>query len=166
MNILFPSLMSLVFVAIGAAVLSYARRTAEKARQSASWPTTAGEIAHSAMLYQTDRTAGTGNTAAYRADVSYRYKVNGANYSSSQITLADFSSTRTRAQGIVERYPDKSTVEVYYNPANPSESVLEPGSTGGITLVYLFGAGFAAGGLFFLVMSLTGHVHTSTHIGN
>jgi hypothetical protein len=155
-----PSLFSLVFICIGGAIISYAIKMSAKASQSLSWPSTDGEIAHSAVLYQTDTTATTNNTATYKADISYRYKVNGANFSSSRISLADFASSTGRAQSIVERYPDKSAVRVYYNPANLAEAVLEPGGAGGINLLYFIGGIFAVGGLFFLIASLTGHVHT------
>ncbi len=161
MSSVLPSVFSLVFICSGGAIISYAVKMAAKARQSLSWPSTDGEIAHSAVLYQTDTTATTNGTATYKADISYRYKVNGANYSSSRISLVDFASTSGRAQSIVERYPDKSTVRVYYNPANRAEAVLEPGSGSGISLLYFIGGIFAAGGLFFLAMSLTGHVHTN-----
>ena len=160
MNAIFPSLLSLVFVAIGAVILRYAMRTAEKARQSESWPSVEGEIAHSAILYNTDTTTTNGSVATYKADIAYRYKVNGANYSSSKVAFLDLASSSTgRAQSIVERYPDKSKVDVYYNPADPSESILEPGSTGGINVLYLIAGIFATAGVFFLIMSLTGHIH-------
>jgi hypothetical protein len=162
MNNLFPSLFSLVFVLIGAVILRYAMRTAEKARQSESWPSTEGEIAHSAILYRTDTTTTNGDVASYKADIAYRYKVRGANYSSSKVALLDLSTSSSgRAQTIVQRYPDKSKVQVYYNPADPSESILEPGSTGGINVLYLIGGIFATAGVLFLVMSLTGHIHMS-----
>ena len=155
------SLFSVVFIVIGGAMISYAIRMTGRARQSLSWPSTEGEIAHSAVLYETDTAAATSNAGTYKADISYRYKVKGVNYSSSKISLLDYSSTGGRAENIVRNYPDKSTVRVYYNPSDFSESVLEPGSTGGISLLYVIGGIFATGGLFFLIMSLTGHVHTS-----
>ena len=159
MNIIFPSLFSLVFIVIGAVALRYAMRTAEKARQSESWPATEGEIAHSATLYQTNTTATSNGVATYKADIAYRYKVDGANYSSSKVALLDLASNSARAQSIVQRYPDKAKVQVYYNPADPSEAILEPGSVGGINFLYFFGGIFATAGVFFLIMSLTGHVH-------
>jgi hypothetical protein len=159
MNITFPSLFSLVFVIIGAVILRFAMKTAERARQSESWPSTEGEIAHSATLYQTDTTATSNGVATYKADIAYRYKVRGANYSSSKVALLDLASSSGRAQSMVERYPDKSKVQVYYNPADPSEAVLEPGSTGGINFLYFVGGIFATAGVFFLIMSLTGHIH-------
>ena len=162
MNITFPSLFSLVFVVIGAVILRYAMRTAEKARQSESWPSTEGEIAHSATLYQTDSTATNNGVATFKADIAYRYKVKGANYSSSKVALLDLATSSSgRAQTIVQRYPDKSKVQVYYNPADPSEAVLEPGSVGGINALYLIGGIFGTAGVLFLVVSLTGHIHMS-----
>lgn len=161
MNVAVPSLLSLVFICIGGAIISYAIRMAGKARQSTSWPSTEGEIAHSAVLYQTDTTANANGAATYKADISYRYQVNGTNYSSSRISLVDFASTAGRAQSTVGRYPDKSTVRVYYNPSNFAEAVLEPGGAAGINVLYLVGGVFGAGGLFFLIMSLSGHVHTN-----
>ena len=161
MNIAVPSLVSLVLICIGGVIINYAIRMAGKARESSSWPSTEGEIAHSAVLSQTDTTANDNSTTTYKADISYRYKVNGTNYSSSRISLVDFASTSARAQSTVGRYPDKSTVQVYYNPSNFAEAVLEPGGAGGINVLYLVGGIFAASGLFFLIMSLTGHVHTN-----
>ncbi|MFC3652271.1 DUF3592 domain-containing protein [Dyella humi] len=159
MNILFPSLFSLIFIFIGVVAINFGRNTAAKAKQSLSWPTTEGEIAHSAVLYQTDTSATADNASTYKADVVYRYKVHGKSYSSSKISFLDLASTTNRAQSVVSRYPDNSTVQVYYNPTNPAEAVLEPESVSGITFLYVFGGLFAAAGLFFLIMSLTGHVH-------
>jgi hypothetical protein len=131
MSIIIPSLISLVFVSIGGALITYAIKMSAKARESLSWPSTEGEVAHSAVTYQTDSSQTTGGTA-YKADVSYRYKVNGVDYSSSRIALLDLVSTTGRAQNIVERYPDNSRVDVYYNPSNAPRRcwnlVVQPGS--------------------------------------
>jgi Tfp pilus assembly protein PilV len=113
-------LMSLVFIAIGLGMLYYARSASAKAQQSLSWPQAEGAISHSAVLQQMQQTSSSNNAATYKADVTYRYKVQGRDYSSERITLADFSSSTGRAQGIVDRYPDGATVTVYYNPVNPN----------------------------------------------
>ena len=158
MSVTGPSIISLVLISIGWAILHYAIKMAARVRQRSSWPSTEGEIAHSAVLCQTDTWAPRRGGATYKADISYRYKVNGANYSSSRISLLDFAYTADRAQRIVGRYPDKARVRVYYNPADCSEAVLERGSADGIGFLYLVGGTFAAVGVFFLIVSLTGHV--------
>ena len=153
-------LMSLVFIAIGTGMLYYARRVSAKAQQSLSWPSTEGVISHSAVLLQTQQTSGSNNAVTYKADVAYRYKVRGRDYSSARITLADFSSSGGRAQGIVNRYPDGAPVTVYYNPVDPSDAVLERGGTAGIGVLYIIGGVFAVAGVLFLFGSVTGRVHT------
>lgn len=156
-------LFSLVFIAIGAGLLTYGRSMAAKARQSLAWPSIEGQIAHAAVLYQPGTTSGgTTSAATYKADISYRYKVDGVDYSSARISVLDFASTAGRAQGLVLRYPDGARVRVHYNPADHADAVLEPGGAGGVTLLFLGGGIFALAGLFFLVMSLTGHVHMSS----
>ena len=161
MNIVLPSLFSVVFVIIGVALIGYARGVAAKAKRSTSWPSTEGVIAHSAVLLerQARTSASDSATFTHKADVFYRYKVKGTDYSCSAISLMDFSSTAARAETIVSRYPDNAKVAVYYNPSDPSEAVLEPGYTGGLTLLFAIGWGFAAAGVLFLLLSLTGHVH-------
>jgi hypothetical protein len=153
-------LMSLVFIAIGLGLLYYARSVSAKAQQSLSWPSTEGVISHSAVLQQMQQTSSSANDASYKADVAYRYKVRGRDYSSARITLADFSSSAGRAQGIVNQYPDGAPVAVYYNPVDPSDAVLERGGTSGIRVLYIIGGVFAAAGVLFLFGSVTGRVHT------
>jgi hypothetical protein len=97
MSIALPSLFSLVFVGIGGILLGCAIRITGKARQSLSWPSTEGEIAHSAVLLQRDTSASQSPVATYKADIVYRYEVNGRSYSSSRIALVDLASSSARA---------------------------------------------------------------------
>lgn len=154
-----PTLFSLAFIGIGIALFSSAINMARKGRQSLSWPSTEGEIAHSAVLFQTESSPSQGRNSTFKADIAYRYKVNGRSYSSAKIAVLDLSSTMRSAQSLVDRYPDKSKIDVFYNPRDPSDAVLEPGSSSGVTVLYLIGGVFVAAGLLFLVTSLTGHVH-------
>jgi hypothetical protein len=146
-------LMSLVFSAIGLGMLRYARGVSAKAQESLSWPSSEGVISHSAVLARMRQTSNSTNAPTYQADVAYRYKVRGRDYSSARITLADFSSTGGRAQGIVDRYPDGAPVTVHYNPVDPSDAVLEQGGTSGIAILYVIGGIFAVAGLLFLPTS-------------
>ena len=163
MKILFSSLFSLMFVVVGAIIFGYAMRVARKAAQSLSWPTAEGEITRSAAVYQTELNETSGGTDTFKADTAYQYVVNARSYVSSRISMADFmtASTTGRAQSIAEQYPSKSRVEVFYNPSDPSEAVLEPGDCTGIKLIYFIGGIFAAAGLFFLIMILSGHVRVN-----
>jgi Protein of unknown function (DUF3592) len=166
MNVGLPALFSLIFVIIGWLLVRFALKMTAKAQQTRLWPSTEGEIAHSATLYESSRSPSGGVSATYKADIAYRYQVNGKDFSSSTITLLDMSSTASRAQSIVGRYPDKSKVQVFYNPDDPSDAVLEPGASTGLVCLYLVSGMFSIGGLFFLVMSLTGHVKMAASVAS
>ncbi len=155
MNVIGPSLFSLVFVVIGALILLYGRRVAAKANASMAWPSTEGVIAHSSVSAPT-----TSDDSTWSTDIAYQYEVKGRPYSSSAISLAHYSSSERRARAIAARYPRAARVVVYYDPANPAEAVLERGGGTGITLLYVVGALFGGVGVFFLAMSLTGRVQT------
>ena len=160
MNTLGSGLFGLVFVLVGAGILLYVRRVAARARQSRSWPSVEGVVERSAVVQRTRTTADADDSDVYTADVAYRYRVQGRDYSATRITMMDYSSSAARhAQDIVAQYPAGAPVRVYHHPADPSDAVLEPGGTRGIPILGLIGWAFALAGLLFLYASLTGRFH-------
>ena len=99
------------------------------ARQSHAWPIVMGKIAASSLK------AGRG---AYAPNVTYWYKVDGVEYSSSRVTFGtgwQYGNLLKIAKEIQQRYPFGGTVEVHYNPNNPRQAVLDPRlGDAGITL--------------------------------
>lgn len=72
---------------------------------------------------------------SYEPVVSFRYEINGVSYTSNQFRygIGWASSGDPGARGawnIVNQFPVKSDVTVYYNPENPAEAVLLPGISG------------------------------------
>ena len=65
---------------------------------------------------------------SYSAAVSYEYIVYGRNYNSSRIIFGRIGRSRKSAKSVVGRYPGIETVEVYCDPKDPNNSVLEPGT--------------------------------------
>ena len=75
----------------------------------------------------------------------------------SAAAAVDSASASSWAQSIVARYPAGSPVQVFYDPANPGESVLEHSGEGGnlaLTLVFVVVEIILVG---LLVLALTGH---------
>lgn len=93
-------------------------------RQAAqNWTTTTGTV-----LTSTVQSYYTGRSHSVRPVVIYQYSVNGMSYQSQTIKAGEqFLNIRVAgdAYKTTSRYPVSSTVTVYYNPANPSESALE-----------------------------------------
>jgi len=71
--------------------------------------------------------------------IEYEYVVNGKNYRSDEITFNDnYSLDQEFAQTYITKYPVGKKVTVYYDPHDPSFSVLEPEKNGDSGLGLLF----------------------------
>jgi len=60
----------------------------------------------------------------YLPDVEYEYTVKGKKFTGNKIFISDFESDRETIQQLINKFPEGSTVTVFYNPFNPSESIL------------------------------------------
>ncbi len=93
-------------------------------RQSTqTWQSTSGMVVMSSVQRKH-----TGRSYSNYPVVVYIYSVNGQQYQSQRIKAGEqFLNVRVigQAEATVTRYPIGSTITVYYNPANPAESVLE-----------------------------------------
>jgi len=67
----------------------------------------------------------------YKAEIVYEYVVNGRQYQSDNWRLGTKRfrlSYPTVAQRAVARYPEGKSVTVFYNPGDPCDALLEPGT--------------------------------------
>lgn len=84
---------------------------------------TEGEIISSTTYTTTSRKR---NRVYYHYAISYRYSINGRTYQSKGITFRpDYDARPQIAEYYVSKYPVGSRVTVYYDPADPTFSVLE-----------------------------------------
>lgn len=88
----------------------------------------------------------------YFPKVVYEYHVGGQTYQGDRIIFGSFPPTKRpdEAQRKLTQYPLHSTGQVFYNPQNPSESVLEQSSPRAKTLW------FVAGVLLLLILMVQG----------
>lgn len=95
-----------------------------EARQSANWPQTEAEITRSEVKTGQNR-----GRPSWDPIVSYRYSVDGKNYTSSDIAFRGYSTPiPSHAEEVVNKYPVGSKHPVYYSPEDHSKAVLEKGS--------------------------------------
>jgi hypothetical protein len=84
----------------------------------------------------------------YQAAVTYRYTIAGRALTGTSIRLVPFASAdRSHADEDVSRYPVDAEVTVYYDPARPEVSTLEPGASVGMILPIGIGLCFVLFGL-------------------
>ena len=150
--ILFVGFFLILCLTIGVGTIYLGIRDIVYTKSSLYWPHTNGKVVSSSIIKSTP--SRTGNSPAgsltFQADIEYEYIVKNKTLKNYRISYGDFgSSDESLAKGIVSRYPIGKMVTVYYEPDNPSESVLEPeGTKKGSILKIIVGSVF----LFFGVL--------------
>ena len=95
--------------------------------------TTTGEIMRSDLGYGAVRRRG--------LDVGYSYVVNGAKYTGLRYRYDDRNGAFDY-KAVIDAFPPGSRQTIYYNPANPADTVLSPGLDGCDLLLTLFAIPF------------------------
>lgn len=65
------------------------------------------------------------------------------------------ASSYEKAQAQLQKYPPGQPAIVYYNPNNPAEATLEPGTTRGAWATLFMGMAFTAVGMLTLVLAIS-----------
>jgi len=115
-----------VFFSVWYAFLFVMNDTYQEAEQAIHWPTVVGTILESRVQV---RTSSSETGTEFDPVIRYRYRVQGQEYVNSTWQKIGNSPTRQEAQDIVDRYPQGKRTTVYYDPADPQNSVLVPGNT-------------------------------------
>lgn len=108
---------ALFFVVMGA--LEWKRAAA-----SQSWPTASGVITESRVV---ESSSGRRRGRSYTAKVEYAFQVDGQDVKGTRISYRLQPSGQSGASERVAQYPLGAPVTVHYDPADPSQAVLEVG---------------------------------------
>jgi hypothetical protein len=115
-----------VVSAIFLVLIGIAYRQSAKTR---NWSSVMGKVTSSMMEERSDNEGG---TTSYPV-VVYRYSAGGQTYENDKIAPG-LQWGGTGAGRVVARYPAGSSVTVYYDPQNPSVSILERSAKSSITI--------------------------------
>lgn len=70
---------------------------------------------------------------SYIPIISYRYEINGQQYMNDRYTQnAVGRRIQSQVQKIIDKYPPNSTIEIFYNVDNPSDSFVQKGFGKGV----------------------------------
>jgi hypothetical protein len=142
----------LLFAVIGYFVaFTFGKPILDNAKASRDWPSVPGVITRSAVA--TKRSDG---KTMYSFDVVYRYQVEGRELTCNSVFFGGntSSSNSSAAYKVTGRYPEGAEVDVYYEPENPANAVLEPGARWQSYIVFGIGLVFLIVGVLVLGSSL------------
>jgi hypothetical protein len=125
---LFPlsfGLGSMIFLGVGLWMIN-------KGMQSENWDKGTATITSSEIEKTESRSKDvqgfTRTSTSFSVRVTYAYTVEGSNYEGNTVGFGTMShNERSDAQEELKFYPKGKTIEVYYDPENPSDSVLKKG---------------------------------------
>ncbi len=101
------------------------------AESSVKWPNTPGQITSSKINKLCIIRSG------YVPVIEYSFEANGHKQTGKRIAYRELASREeTEIERVVEKYPTGVKVKVTYDPADPQNSVLEPGTQGTKVLTY------------------------------
>lgn len=122
---------SVVIIIGGLLITAYCNRGLFKAKSSASWPSTKGEIISSEIkrsIFTPGRNRGTtGRPRYYIFKARYQYEVDGEAYNSKRVSFLSTYISREKYSDIRDKYAAGKTIDVFYNPDILGEAVLIKG---------------------------------------
>jgi hypothetical protein len=120
-------------VFIGAAINQYMK--AKKAEKT--WLTVPGAVLNSEVKISRHHGSKGRTTVTYEPTVSYQYKIKNQSYNGNHIGFGTTTYSKGKAEKIIALYPMGSPVTVHYDPADPSQAVLETKAKAGVTFLAL-----------------------------
>ena len=135
-----------LFVTAGLGIAAFGSLSVIHAHVSSGWPHVSGEITRAKIDEGDD---------SYSPLVCYSYSVGGQLFTGNRIAfgLTGMSASYHFAHFYVQRYRVGLPVTVYYDPKQPSTSVLEPGVSKRAFIPMAFGLGFAVFGGWFVLLA-------------
>lgn len=98
----------------------------KEAQSSLDWPKTDGTVTSSKVVHSDGATIASNH---YQPVVEYSYRVGGKGYSGNKIVIGPTGTLPWLAKREADQHQVGSSVQVYYNPQDHSEAVLNPGVT-------------------------------------
>lgn len=152
---LIPICLASVFGILGVGFFIFGIVQRRKAKTTETWPTARGVITSSRLDQKTrveHDDEGTSTSVSYTPVVEYTYQVGQASYQGNRIFPGStMSYDLGTAQGIINRYQPDAPVTVHYDPADPTQAVLETKSKGGNLFMILGGIFTVLGFLGFCI---------------
>jgi hypothetical protein len=138
-------------------------RRAVLGQASTSWPSVSGKIVNSELVVGGD----SDDTNRYSASIRYVYEVRGARHMGDRVLFyyrwrfEGRTNDRGSVEAVVRRYPVGREVPVYYDPRDPSTSVLEPGLVRVELIAGIVALGFVALGALLLLFVALGRLRVA-----
>jgi hypothetical protein len=138
MTISIFALVAIPIVLIALFLLLFALSARRKVRRSQSWEQTLGTVLFSMVETRRGSSGGGGTTTSYYPKIVYEYRVMGQVYHGDRFNLGEVGlGSYNRVAATVAEYPVGKHIEVFFNPDNPVEAVLQRKAPSSNLLIFI-----------------------------
>jgi|AMWB02.1.fsa_nt_gi hypothetical protein len=146
-------ILGILCIVAGALIILFGLLQARKASTAkARWAEAHGQILESHLQSQRSRSSSGISSTTYSPEVTYEYEVDGQTYTGNRLGFGSGSFSEKKAKAKIAPYPAGAAVTVHYDPAEPSNAVLETVATNKGGALVLGGALIALGVITMLVL--------------
>lgn len=140
-------IVGIAFLVIGLVFILIYILQKQKARAAEAWPTASGVILSSGLEEHRSYNSKTHRTTVtYSPKIDYEYSVMGQKYNGTKPTFGYAAYDYRTASEKIAPYQPGTSVQVHYNPSDPSNAVLETKAAGATTMLIV--------GIIFLVFGV------------
>jgi len=123
-----PSLKSIIavfgfFLTLLLAWFIYSAIGFTKGLSTLGWPETQGKV----ITCYVKRVPSSKGPSKFQPVISYSYEINSVEYVSDRYSSTMARGSSLWASEVISQHPVNSSIQVFYNPKNPKDSVLNPG---------------------------------------
>jgi hypothetical protein len=121
-------------------------RASDRAASQTAWLKAPGSVIGAEVLYDGEM---------YYPSITYEYTHSGAKFTGTKFKSALLQyNWRGPSERVVQRFPKGAPIEVYVNPDDLSEAVLEPGGTSGYSFFVVIACISILAGVFTIIKGL------------
>ncbi|NJN73714.1 MAG: DUF3592 domain-containing protein [Limnothrix sp. RL_2_0] len=142
----------------GVALILFGISFLKDANASKNWPIAPGQVQSTRPVRSSSNRK---YNPTYHYAVTYRYEVEGRSFTNDRYSLGDGPTASKRFQNQGEAiaaarkdYPVGQAINIYYNPTEPSSSVIKPGVGFGTLVPLVMGCLFLPSGIGLLLISM------------
>ncbi len=140
------TLFMLLLLCLGSGLLIDASREFMESLDAMSWPTVVGKVVRSELKMETHRIRTRSSEGIRRSAtedtfvplIDYTFEVDGKEFQGTRVSSVRGGTLGDRAsiEEILKKYAVGQLVTVSYNPTDPEQCLLEPGSWGGFLMLF------------------------------
>ena len=135
-----------IFLTVGAVLLGIGLSTRSKELAAKSWPSTQGVVVYRGVREEKHENDN-GTDYSYHPRVVFDFDLEGTTYTSEGLSFVSRGySTHRAALEELKPYRNGEPVEVFYNPEDRYDAILQPGASSGSLIFLILGSVFSAVG--------------------